>query len=144
MNGTEIDRYFRKLEAADAYSGVVLITQGDEALFEGAYGDANREWKIPNALDIRYDTASITKLFTAVAILQLIDQERLSFATRAVDYLGLEETSISPEANVYHLLTHTSGIRHFPDQNINVILLSNLADGVWEPIWRLHDAIADA
>jgi hypothetical protein len=32
-------------------------------------------------------------------------------------------------------------LRHFPDQDINVILLSNLSDGVWEPIWRIHEAI---
>jgi CubicO group peptidase (beta-lactamase class C family) len=116
MNGTEIDRYFRELEAVDAYSGVVLITQGAEAIFEGAYGYANREWKIPNALDIRYDTASITKLFTAVAVLQLIEQGKLGFTTRAVDYLGLEDTTISPDATVYHLLTHTSGIGDDADE----------------------------
>lgn len=67
--------------------------------------------KIPNNLDeMCFDTASITKLFTAVATLQLIDQQRLAFDTRVIDLLGLEDTAISNEVTVYQLLTHTSGI----------------------------------
>ena len=66
-------QYLEELEQQDRFSGVVLVTQRDEQLFAGAYGPASRAWKIPNTLDTRFDTASITKLFTAAAILQLID-----------------------------------------------------------------------
>ncbi len=59
---------------------------------------------------MRFDTASITKLFTSVATLQLIDQGLLSFDTSVIDFLGLKDTAISPDVNVFHLLTHTSGI----------------------------------
>ena len=105
-----LDAYFRELEGRDAYSGVVLITQAQETLFAGAYGYASCAWKIPNTLETRFDTASLTKLFTAVATLQLIDRGLLAFDTPVVDFLGLEGTAISPEVTVYHLLTHTSGI----------------------------------
>jgi CubicO group peptidase (beta-lactamase class C family) len=111
MNATSVlDQYFHQLEEQDQFSGVVLITQGESQLYAGAYGYASRPWKIGNTLDTRFDTASITKLFTSVATLQLIDQGLLAFDTGVIDFLALDGTTISREANVFHLLTHTSGI----------------------------------
>jgi CubicO group peptidase (beta-lactamase class C family) len=106
----ELTQYFRQLEEASKFSGVVRVTQGDEQLFAGAYGYASRAWKIPNTLDTRFDTASITKLFTSVATLQLIEQGAFEFATGVIDHLGLEGTAISRDVTVFHLLTHSSGI----------------------------------
>ena len=105
-----LDLYFSELERRDRFSGVVLITRGQEQLYSAAYGYASRPWKVKNALGTRFDTASITKLFTSVATLQLIDQNSLSLQTGAIDLLGLEGTTISREVTVFHLLTHTSGI----------------------------------
>ncbi|MBN1876537.1 MAG: beta-lactamase family protein [Anaerolineae bacterium] len=107
---TKLHTYFKELEQQNRYSGVVRITQGDSELFAGAYGYANRPWKIKNTLDVRFDTASVTKLFTAIATLQLIDQGAFTLDTDAVDFLGLEGTAIAKDVTVFHLLTHTSGI----------------------------------
>ena len=106
----ELDQYFQQRTEQDDFSGIALITQGETRLFAGAYGYASRPWKIPNALSTRFNTASTTKLFTAVATLQLIDRGALAFDTPVVDFLQLRGTTISPTVNVYHLLTHTSGI----------------------------------
>jgi CubicO group peptidase (beta-lactamase class C family) len=106
----ELDQHFRELEQQHKFSGVVLITQGDAQLYARAYGYASRPWKIPNTLDTRFDTASITKLFTAVATLQLIDQGAFGLNTGVIDFLGLEGTAISGDVTVSHLLTHSSGI----------------------------------
>ncbi len=111
MNATgEIGQYFRDLEEHDAFSGVVLITRGRATLFADAFGYASRPWKIRNTIETRFDTASITKLFTAVAVMQLVDAGLLAMDTEVIDFLGLEGTSISEDVTVYHLLTHTSGI----------------------------------
>ena len=110
IDGDELGRYLQQRADEDVFSGVVLITQGSSQLFAGGYGYASRSWKIPNSLDMRFDCASVTKLFTSVATLQLIEQGLLAFDTRVVDFLGLQGTAISDEVNVYHLLTHTSGI----------------------------------
>ncbi len=107
---TTLDPYFEERTQNNEFSGVVLITQGEDELYAGAFGYASRSWKVRSALDIRFDTASITKLFTSVATLQLIDQKAFDLNTSVIDYLGIKETSISKEVNVYHLLTHTSGI----------------------------------
>ncbi len=111
MKATEaLNLYFHNLEAENRFSGVVLITRGKTTAYSGAFGYASRTWNIRNTLETRFDTASITKLFTTVAILQLIDQKQMAFETRVTEYLGLRGTKISNEVNVFHLLTHTSGI----------------------------------
>ncbi len=107
---TVLDRYFQELEEQDRFAGVVLITLGEPQLYAAAYGYASRTWKIRNTLDMRFDTASITKLFTSVATLQLIDQGLFAFDTGVIGFLELEGTEISKEVTVFHLLTHTSGI----------------------------------
>ena len=99
-----LDEYFRHRAAKDLFSGAVLITQGATQLYARAYGYASRLWHVPNALNTRFDTASVTKLFTAIATLQLIDRGLLAFDTPVVERLGLEGTALSKEVNVFHLL----------------------------------------
>jgi len=106
----ELERYLQHRTQQDVFSRVVLLTQGSSQLFAGSYGYASRSWKVPNTLATRFDTASVTKLFTAVATLQLIDRGVLAFDTPVIDFLGLQDTAITRAVNVYHLLTHTSGI----------------------------------
>jgi CubicO group peptidase (beta-lactamase class C family) len=116
LDADELDRYFRERAEHDAFSGVALITQGATQLFAGAYGYASRSWRIPNSLATRFDTASVTKLFTAVATLQLIEQGSFALDTPVTEWLGLRDTAIAPEVTAYHLLTHTSGIADNADE----------------------------
>lgn len=127
MTLENLDRYLRGLEANDAFSGVVRIAVGDDERFSGAYGFASRAWRARNTLDTRFDTASITKLFTAVATLQQVDAGAFGLETSAVGYLGLEGTEISPRVTVRHLLTHTSGIGDDADEE---------AGESYEAVWR--------
>jgi CubicO group peptidase (beta-lactamase class C family) len=103
--------------AADAgFSGAVMVTRGDEPLFASAYGYANRAWQVPCTLETRFDTASVTKLFTAVATLQLVERGAFGLDTSVIGYLELEGTTISAAVTPYHLLTHTSGIADDADE----------------------------
>lgn len=124
---SELRAYFEERMAAEKFSGVVRITQGDNEHFAAAFGYASRAWQVPNTLETRFDTASVTKVFTAVATLQLIEQGHLSFDTSVIDFLGLEGTAISREVTVYHLLTHSSGIADDADEE---------AGESYEEIWR--------
>lgn len=122
-----LNHYFHDLENQDLFSGVVLITQGESHLYSGAFGYANRTWQVKNTPATRFDTASITKLFTSVATLQMIDQGAFNFETPVIDFLGLKDTAISKEVNVFQLLTHTSGIGDDCEEE----------DGeVYEDLWR--------
>ncbi len=105
-----LDRYFQDRTENDLFSGVVLINQGESERYSGAFGYANRDWQIPNNMATRFDTASITKLLTAVATLQLIQGGSFSLDEPVVEFLGLFESTISPAVTVRQLLTHTSGI----------------------------------
>ncbi|MCI0689379.1 MAG: beta-lactamase family protein [Sporichthyaceae bacterium] len=100
----------------DRFTGAVVVTVRDERVFARAYGYANRAWRIPCTLDVRFDTASITKLFTAVATLQQVERGAFALDTPVIDYIGLTGTTISPAVTPYHLLTHTSGIADDADE----------------------------
>jgi hypothetical protein len=111
-----VEVFLRELGAADQFSGVVGVTQGDQRLLLEALGYASRTWNIPATVETRFDTASITKLFTAVATLQLVERGAFALNTPVIGYLGLEDSGISPAVTPYHLLTHTSGIGDDADE----------------------------
>lgn len=98
------------------FSGVVLARQGNRTVYEAATGLATQRWLIPNTLETRFDTASITKLFTSVAVLQQVGLGNLDLETSIHHYVDLDGTTISPKVTLLHLLTHTSGIADDADE----------------------------
>lgn len=98
------------------FSGAILVRQAETDLLCRAYGLANRTWSVENRTDTRFRIASVGKLFTAVAVLQLVQAGRLTLATRVPEALDLTGTTIPPEATVFHLLTMTSGIADWCDE----------------------------
>jgi CubicO group peptidase (beta-lactamase class C family) len=111
-----LDAWLRARAAADEFSGVVLIRRGQTTVFSGTYGWASRRWMVPVNAATRFDSASITKLFTAVAALQLVDAGRLRLDTPITKVVDLADTAISPTVRLRHLLTHTSGIADDADE----------------------------
>jgi CubicO group peptidase (beta-lactamase class C family) len=101
---------------AQEFSGVVLIREGGTVVYERASGLATPRWGVPNTMQTRFDTASITKLFTAVAALQLVDAGDLDLELSIHHYVDLEGTKIPVAVNLLHLLTHTSGIADDADE----------------------------
>ena len=68
----ELNKLIKEKSNNNEFSGVVLIKRGNEEIFSGAYGYANRSWHIKNSLGIRFRIASVSKMFTAVSILHLV------------------------------------------------------------------------
>ena len=112
MDTTGLDAF---LDEHD-FSGVVLVKKGNTTVYEAATGLATQRWGIPNTMETRFDVASITKLFTSVAVLQLVGKGELDLETSIHQYVNLEGTTISPEVTLLHLLTHTSGIADDADE----------------------------
>lgn len=104
---------------------MVLITQNGKALYSAACGYANRPWSVKNRMDTRFRIASVSKLFTAIAILKLIESGKFAFDTSITTVLNLKESSIPKTVTVYHLLTMTSGIADWFDESED-----------WEETWR--------
>jgi CubicO group peptidase (beta-lactamase class C family) len=98
------------------FSGVIRVRQGDKSVFEGAYGYADRANHIENRPDTRFGIASGTKFFTALAIGKLIEDGQLDFDTRIEELVDLGYPQYAPEITIRHLLTHTSGIPDYYDE----------------------------
>lgn len=100
------------LSRADLFSGTVLIARGDKVLFKSAHGPASRAWNIPNRTDTRFHLASITKMFTAVAVASLVDKGKLQYTTKVGEVLAdYPNRRVADEVTVQQLLSHTSGMR---------------------------------
>ncbi|HAS45583.1 MAG TPA: hypothetical protein DCS93_34180 [Microscillaceae bacterium] len=102
--------YLQKLSQQDHFSGAVLVAKGDQILFEGAYGDRNKQKGFKNNLNTTFCLASTTKTFTAVAIAQLAEKGKLKFTDFISKYIPEYPKDIAQQVTIHHLLTHTSGI----------------------------------
>lgn len=98
------------------FSGVCLVKRGDTAIVHEAFGFAHRGFAVPNSTATRFDIASVTKVFTAAAIMQLVDQGAIALDTPVIPFLGIADTRIGDAVTVYHCLTHTSGIADDADE----------------------------
>ena len=103
-----------KVKAAadsDKFSGVVLVAHGDRVLVHHAYGFANREDGIPNGLDTPFATYSMGKMFTSVAIAQLVSQGKLSWDDTLAKVLpSYPNKEAAKRVTIRQLLTHTAGV----------------------------------
>src|SRR5258708_33513137 len=97
-----------------AFIGSALIAKGGKVIFEKGYGMANVELDVPNGTDTKFRLGSITKQFTATAILQLEEQGKLSVTDTACKYLP-ECPETWNAITIHQLLSHTSGIPSYTD-----------------------------
>lgn len=105
-----LDGFVQGMTAADRFSGVVLVAEGDAVVFERAYGAADAVSGTPATMDTRFNLASAGKMFTSVAVLQQIAAGRLSLETRVGEVLkDYRNRAFAEKVTVRHLLTHTSG-----------------------------------
>jgi D-alanyl-D-alanine carboxypeptidase len=102
-----------RLEAATAagqFSGAVLVARDGHTLFEGAYGQADREQKIPNTTLTKFRVGSMNKMMTAVAALQLVQAGTLRLDSPIAAYLtDYPNAELASKVVPHHLLTHTGG-----------------------------------
>lgn len=105
-----------RLEQAVAagFSGSVLVADGERVLFERGYGLADPAGKTAVATDTRFNLASTGKLFTTVAVLQLVQQGKLDLDAPVGRYLpGWPIAEVRDTVSVRQLLLHTSGLGSF-------------------------------
>jgi CubicO group peptidase (beta-lactamase class C family) len=114
----EIDQKLRELigeqAAGDRFSGAVLIARGDKIIAQGAWGEASQRYHVPNNIDTKFNLGSMNKMFTALAIGQLVEQGKLRFDTKLGDILpDYPDRDAAAKVTVGQLLSHTSGIGDF-------------------------------
>lgn len=99
----------RRETAAGRFSGAVLIARHDRPVFEAAYGYANRAKKIPNSVDTKFHFGSMGKMFTATAVLQLVQQGKIGLNDPISKFLPDYPNKRVAAVTIYQLLTHTGG-----------------------------------
>jgi D-alanyl-D-alanine carboxypeptidase len=111
---SKLDTFLSGYQKNRAFIGSALIAKGGKVIFEKGYGLANVELDVPNGPDTKFRLGSITKQFTATAILQLEEQGKLSVTDTACKYLP--ECPESWKAiTIHQLLSHTSGIPSYTE-----------------------------
>ncbi len=105
-----LDAYMTARVARVPFSGVVLVGKDGAPLFAKAYGFADREAQVANAIDTRFNIGSSSKMFTALAIEQLADARRLGLGDPVQRYLPTFGPHELASATIANLLTHTSGL----------------------------------
>ena len=111
QTGARFDRQVQAYVRNGDFSGSVLVARDGHILFEKSYGMANHEWGIANSEKTKFHIASVTKTFTAAAILQLERQGKLKLSDPlskyVPDFLNGERITIE------QMLTHSSGLPDF-------------------------------
>ena len=114
-NPSEMDRFILDgMKEAKVPGLAVSVVKKDKVLWTGAYGWANREQKIPVTDDTLFQVASVSKPVTACAVMQLVEQGKLSLDADVNEVLPFPVRNPKhPKVPITleHLLTHTSGIR---------------------------------
>jgi CubicO group peptidase (beta-lactamase class C family)/uncharacterized protein YneR len=111
---SQIDALLQKVYKADEPGASVLVKKQGQVLFRKGYGLADMELGIPVEPDMVFRLGSITKQFTAVAILMLAEQGKLPLQDEITKFLPDYPTQ-GKTITVEHLLTHTSGIKSYTD-----------------------------
>lgn len=96
----------------DVFSGTVLIARGEQVLFTHACGEASKRFHAANNLDTKFNLGSMNKMFTATAVMQLVERGLVSLPdpiSKYVDESWLPR-EMTDAITVHHLLTHTSGL----------------------------------
>ena len=122
-HGRQLDGYMQTQVNRNHFTGTVLVARNGEVLLAKGYGYANAEWKTPNTLQTEFRIGSLTKQFTATAIMQLREQGLLSLQDSLCKYLQPCARAWQP-VTLHHLLSHTSGVPGYgtlPDPQTHTI-----------------------
>ena len=104
------------------FSGVVRVDRDGETLVRAAYGFADRRHGIAMTPETQLATASGSKVLTALTVMRLVEQGRLTLATSARSLLGDDLPLIADDVTVEHLLGHRSGIGDYLDEETDLSL----------------------
>ena len=113
----ELDRYLVAAHDVLQFQGAVLVAQGDRPVLAKGYGMADIELAVPNTVDNKFLLGSITKQFTATAIMQLAEQGKLDVNDPISKYLPDYPKPTADKITIRQLLSHTSGIPNYTDNS---------------------------
>ena len=111
---SRIEEYMAARVERDHFNGTILLAKNGQVLFSRGYGMANLELDVPCTPKTKFRLGSITKQFTAMAILILQERGKLAVTDPIKKYLP-NAPKAWDDITIHHLLTHTSGIMNYTD-----------------------------
>ena len=111
--GTEIDSVLTRSWRHGLFNGAALVAEGGEVILEKAYGFADLEWGIPNTVGTKFRLGSVTKQFTAMLVLQLVEAGSVALDSTISTFLPHYREDTGRKVTIHHLLGHQSGIPDF-------------------------------
>lgn len=109
----EIKSFLDSLKPND-FSGTILVAHNDKVIENRAFGLASIEYGVDNKVDTKFNIASITKMITAVATLQLYENDKVELKNPIGEYLpDYPNKLVRDSVTIHQLLTHTSGNNNF-------------------------------
>ena len=113
---TAIAKLLETAYAKGEFSGVVSAAKGDKIIYSGAVGQANREWKIANDANTKFRICSVTKQFTAMLVMQLVEAGKINLDGVIADYLPDFRQDTGGKIKIRQLLLSASGLPVLPDE----------------------------
>lgn len=107
-----------EVQTKSNYSGTIVVNDNNGMNIELSSGYANRSDELDNRQNTRYGIASGCKLFTAIAICQLVQSGKLSFEAKLKDTINTVFPLWDDSITIHHLLTHISGIPDYFDEEV--------------------------
>jgi CubicO group peptidase (beta-lactamase class C family) len=107
---SKLDEYINRLNEYKLFNGVVLVAEKGKIIFEKSVGNANMEWKVPHTIDSKFQIASISKQFTCMLVLQLVNERLIDLEGKINDYLPDYPAKQGSIITIRNLMCHSSGI----------------------------------
>ena len=116
-----LDNFFTTINKNGEISGSVLVAENGTVIYQKSFGYGDAQNKIPNTPNTLFQIASVSKLFTSIAVLQLSERNKLNLSDKFSRYFP---DFPYPDVTIYQVLANTSGIPNNGD--------------VFVPLWRLN------
>ncbi|MBS1515352.1 MAG: serine hydrolase [Bacteroidetes bacterium] len=112
-NAKKIDELINKYVEYGLFNGSVLVAQNGNIILSKGYGYSDFENKVQCAPQTKFRIGSITKQFTSMLIMQLVEKGKIKLDAKLSDYLPYYRKDNGEKITIHHLLTHTSGIPNY-------------------------------
>lgn len=113
----EVNEALERLAEKREFNGSLLVAKSGNIIYQRNFGLADMEHGVPINASTKFELASVSKIFTAMLILQLVEKGKIKLDAKVSDYIPEFTRRDSGEITIHHLLSHTSGIQDFVGLN---------------------------
>ncbi len=111
----EVDDLVKQYLALDIFSGVVLVAEKGEPVYQKAFGYADRQKEIKNSIQTLFDIGSMNKTFTKIVVKQIVAESRLTLEDKLTEYVKGFADPRAKKITIQQLLDHQSGMGDYHD-----------------------------